>query len=257
MGIINVTPDSFSGDGTGGDLAAAVALATAFEAAGADILDLGGESTRPGAEPLTAGEEWERVGPAIEAVRAVTSLPISIDTMHASIADAAFQSGADMLNDVSGLRGDPDLARVAAAYRAPVVVMHNQRGRPFTDVIADIRDGLETSMDIALRAGIPGEALILDPGFGFGWSPEQNLEMLRRLPELWELERPLLVGPSRKSTLGFVTGAAVEARFAASAAAVAISVAAGADIVRVHDVAQMRQVVQVADAITRATWKAT
>ncbi len=255
MGIINVTPDSFSGDGMGRDVTAAVALAKTFQQAGADILDVGGESTRPGAHPLSPEEEAERVIPAIAAIRAVNDLPISVDTMHAAVAGAALLAGADMVNDVSGLREDGAMAGVAATHGAPVIAMHNHRGRPFRDVIGDIRAGFEASFEIAHIAGIADGQLILDPGFGFGWTPEQNLEMLRRLPELWALRMPLLVGVSRKSTLGAVTGAPVEQRLVASASAVTLAIAGGADIVRVHDVAEMRQAVRVADAVVRANWR--
>jgi dihydropteroate synthase len=255
MAIINVTPDSFSGDGTGTDVDAALALARDFEAAGADIIDIGGESTRPDATPLAPEEEASRVIPAIRAIRAATTLPLSIDTMHASVAAAAFEAGADMLNDVSGLRNEPAIAESAGRQGAPVIAMHNQRGRQFHDVVADIHSGFHESLAIAGAAGIPDDHIILDPGFGFGWTPEQNLEMVRRLPELWELGYPLLIGPSRKSTLGFVTGQPVEARLAASASAVALGIAGGADIVRVHDVREMRDVALIADSIVRGNWR--
>ncbi|HEX6029874.1 MAG TPA: dihydropteroate synthase [Tepidiformaceae bacterium] len=255
MGIINVTPDSFSGDGIAGDVPAAVALARAQEAAGARILDIGGESTRPDAHPLAPDEELRRVLPALTAIRGVTDLPISIDTMHAAVAEAALSAGADILNDISGLRHDPDIAAVAAGHGAPVVAMHNQRGRPFHDVAGDIAAGLETSLQIAAAAGIQTARIILDPGFGFGWKPEQNLEMIRRLPDLWDVGLPLLLGPSRKSTLGFVTGAPVDQRLGATAAAVAVAIAAGVDIVRVHDVADIVQAVQIADGIVRDNWR--
>jgi proteasome lid subunit RPN8/RPN11 len=167
-GIINVTPDSFSGDGIAGDVPAAVALARDQEAAGAQILDIGGESTRPDARPLDPGEEARRVLPALAALREATALPISIDTMHANVAEAAFSAGADILNDVSGLRHDSEIAAVAARHGAPVVAMHNQRGRPVRDVAADITAGFEASLEIAAAAGIDAAHLILDPGFGFG-----------------------------------------------------------------------------------------
>jgi dihydropteroate synthase len=255
MAIINVTPDSFSRDGIGGDIEAAVALAREFEAAGADLLDIGGESTRPDATPLSPDEEARRVVPAIRAVRKATALPISVDTMHAAVAEAALEAGADVINDISGLRNEPAIAAVAARHHAPVVAMHNQRGREFHDVITDIRAGFDASLAIAAEARVPHAHVILDPGFGFGWTPEQNLEMVRRLPELWDLGYPLLVGTSRKSTLGFVTGEPVERRLAATASSVALSIAAGADIVRVHDVREMRDVVRVADAIVRGSWR--
>ena len=256
MAIINETPDSFSGDGLGDDVAAAVALARRFEAEGADILDVGGESSRPGASPLTVGEEIRRVVPAIAAIRATTTLPISVDTYHASVAEAAIDAGADMVNDIWGLRHDPEMSAVVARHGVPLVAMHNQRGRAFDDVARDVRGGWRATLEIARAAGIDPARIILDPGFGFGWTPEQNLEMLRRMPELWDAQLPLLVGTSRKSTLGLVVDAPVEERLEATAASVALSIAAGADIVRVHDVRAMRQVVKVADAVCRANWRA-
>ena len=256
MAIINRTPDSFSGDGLGDDVGAAVALARKFESEGADILDVGGESSRPGAEPLTVAEEIRRVVPAIEAIHGASGLPISVDTCHAAVAEAAIEAGAAMVNDIWGLRHDPELAGVVARRGVALTAMHNQRGRPFGDVACDIRDGWRASLELARGAGIDAARIIVDPGFGFGWTPEQNLEMLRRLPELWELRMPILVGTSRKSTLGLVVGAPVEGRLEATAASVALGIAGGADIVRVHDVAAMRRVSQVADAVCRANWRA-
>ena len=167
------------------------------------------------------------------------------------MAQAALAAGAHLLNDVSGLRQDPEMAAVAARFAVPAVIMHNQRGRPFTDVIADVRSGLEASIGLAAAAGIPRERLIIDPGFGFGWTPEQNLEMLRRLGELRDMGLPLLVGTSRKSTIGAVLDLPVEERLLGTAATVAIAVAHGADIVRVHDVKEMVQVCRMADAVLR------
>jgi len=254
MGIINATPDSFSGDGLGADPVAAARLAAAFEQAGADILDIGGQSSRPGAPVLDAAEEARRVIPCIEAVRAVSSLPISVDTFHAAVADEALRAGADAVNDIWGLRFDDGLPAVAARHGAVLIAMHNQRGRDFHDVAADIAAGLRETLAICARSGIPPGRVILDPGFGFGWAPEQNLEMLRRLPELWHFRLPLLLGTSRKSTIGLVLDAPVDARFEGTAASVAIAIAAGADIVRVHDLSAMASVARVADAIVRATW---
>ncbi len=255
MGIINVTPDSFSGDGIGDDPERAVELARDFEAAGADILDLGGESSRPGAEPLQPEEECRRVLPALEAVRAATDLPLSIDTYHSAVAEAALVAGADIVNDIHGLRADPAMAETVARHGAALVAMHNQRGRAFDDVVGDVRAGFAESLRLAETAGIDPGCIVLDPGFGFGWTPEQNLEMLRRLPELWDMEMPLLVGTSRKSTIGLVLDAPVEERFEGTAASVAASIAAGADIVRVHDVREMVRVARVTDAIVRGNWK--
>jgi len=255
-GIINITPDSFSGDGIGEDPARAIELARRFEAEGADILDIGGESSRPGAEPLAPEQECRRVLPAIEAIRAATDLPLSIDTYHAAVAEAALRSGVDIVNDIHGLRGDPAMAGTVARHGAALVAMHNQRGREFRDVVGDIQAGFAATLGLAEAAGIEWGGIVLDPGFGFGWTPEQNLEMLRRLPELWELEMPLLVGTSRKSTIGLVLDATVDDRFEGTAAAVAASIAAGADIVRVHDVGAMVRVARVTDAIVRGNWRA-
>ena len=255
MAIINETPDSFSGDGIAGDLAATVALAKRFEAEGADILDVGGESSRPGATPLSAPEEIARVVPAIAAIRAQTGLPISIDTYHARVAEAALEAGADMVNDIWGLREDPAMAALVARRGVPLVAMHNQRGRKFHDVAGNILAGFEATLKAARSAGIDPAQIILDPGFGFGWTPEQNLELLRRLPEFWTLELPLLVGVSRKSTLGLVLNAPVDDRFEGTAAGVALCIAGGADIVRVHEVGAMGRVARVADAIVRANWQ--
>lgn len=255
MGIINATPDSFSGDGTGGDVKRAVTLARQFESDGADFLDLGAESSRPGAEPLAADEELARLLPSLTAIRAATVLPISIDTYHAVVAAAALEAGADAINDISGLRADPAMAAVVARSGCALIAMHNQRGRAFHDVAGDITAGFETTLAIAERAGISRARLVFDPGFGFGWTPEQNLEMLRRLPELWDLGLPLLVGTSRKSTIGLVLGAPANERLEGTAASVALAVAGGADIVRVHDVREMTRVVRVSDAIVRAKWR--
>jgi dihydropteroate synthase len=254
MGVINVTPDSFSGDGLGSDPAAAARQAVAFEAAGADILDIGGQSSRPGAPVLEPAEEARRVIPCIEAVRAASPLPISVDTFHAAVANQAFQSGADMVNDIWGLRFDPGMADAVARHGVPLVAMHNQRGREFSDVVSDVADGFHATLALCHRHGIAPDQVILDPGFGFGWTPEQNLEILRRLPELWEFRLPLLVGTSRKSTIGLVLDAPVEDRVEGTAATVALAIAAGADIVRVHDVAAMARVAKVADAVIRANW---
>ncbi|MEX2080982.1 MAG: dihydropteroate synthase [Dehalococcoidia bacterium] len=251
MGIINVTPDSFSGDGTGGDPGTAAALAQRMEVEGADLLDIGAESSRPGARLVTPEEELARLLPSLEAVRAVSDLPISVDTYHAQVAEVALAHGADWVNDILGFRGDGAMAGVVAAAGAAAVVMHNQRGREHRDVAADIRAGLGQSLEIAAAAGVPASRLVGDPGFGFGWEAEQNLELLRRLPELWELGLPLLVGTSRKSTIGVVLDVATEERMEGTAATVAVAIAGGADIVRVHDVGAMSRVARMTDAIVR------
>ena len=257
MAIVNVTPDSFSGDGLGADAAAAAAtLAREFAEAGADIIDVGAESTRPAADPLAHADEAARALPAIRAIRAATDLPISIDTQHAEVAEAALDEGANMVNDINGLRGDAAMAGVVASRGAALVAMHNQRARPPGDVVANVLAGWGESLRIAAEAGIPRERIVLDPGFGFGWTPEENLQLVRRLDELAVAGLPILLGPSRKSTLGLVLDAPVEERLEGTAAAVAIAIARGVDIVRVHDVAAMRKVVAVADAISRGRWQA-
>ena len=259
MGVINVSPDSFSGDGLA-SVDAAAEQARRFIDEGADLLDVGGQSTRPGANASEAGfdeiseaEEIRRVVPVIERLRGdLPGTPISIDTYKPAVARAAIAAGAHLLNDIEGFRRDPELARIAAGAGVPAVVMHNQRGREARDVIGDIIDGLRASIEIARDAGLPRERLIIDPGFGFGWKPEQNIEMLRRLRELETLGLPLLVGTSRKSTIGAVLGgASAGERLYGTAASVALSIANGADIVRVHDVAAMKQVALVADAVAR------
>ncbi len=255
MAIVNVTPDSFSGDGIGGDAQAAAALARTFEEAGADIIDVGAESTRPGAVPVTPAEEAARAIPAVAAIRAATGLPISIDTQHAEVAEASLDAGADMVNDINGLRADTAMAGVVARRGAALVAMHNQRGRPPGDVVANVLAGWTESLRLAQETGIPRDHIILDPGFGFGWTPEENLQLIRRLDELAVAGQPLLLGPSRKSTLGLVLDAPVEGRLEGTAAAVAIAIAKGVDLVRVHDVAEMGKVAAVADAISRGRWR--
>jgi len=258
MGVINVSPDSFSGDGLA-DAEAAVAQARRFIAEGADLLDVGGQSTRPGFDELSPEAEIARVVPVIERIVAELDAPLSVDTYKAPVARAALEAGAHMLNDIWGFHCDRALAELCVEFGVPAVVMHNQRGRSASggrDVIGDIRAGLEESIAIAEGAGLPRERLIIDPGFGFGWTPEKNLEQLRRLGELRDLGLPILVGTSRKSTIGEVLdGRPVEERLFGTAATVALAIANGADIVRVHDVAEMRDVVRVADAVVRGWTK--
>ena len=270
MGIINVTPDSFSGDGLVRDAAwvqAAVEQGRRFVAEGAHLLDVGGESTRPGSQPVDTAEELRRVVPVIEGLAAAVDVPISVDTSKAAVAQAALQAGASIVNDVWGLRLDPPIAEVAAQAGAPVILMHNRSkrehavidpslggryvGTDYGDLIADIRAELQISLDLAQRAGIPEEHIILDPGIGFGKTVAQNLELLDRLGELRDLGYPLLVGPSRKSFIGYTLDLPPDQRVEGTAAAVAIAIARGADIVRVHDVLPMARVARMTDAIVR------
>ena len=251
MGVLNVSPESFWNGGAK-EIEGVVARARTHVEEGADMLDVGGQSTRPGFDELSPQEEIERVAPAVERLVREFDVPVSVDTYKAPVARVALEAGAHLLNDIWGFRHDADMAKLAVEFDVPAVVMHNQRDRPFHDVIGDIRAGLEASIAIAEQAGLPRERLIIDPGFGFGWTAEQNLEMLRRLPELLDLGLPLLIGTSRKSTIGAVLdGVPPEERLLGSAASVAIAVANGADIVRVHDVAEHRDAVRVADAIVR------
>jgi dihydropteroate synthase len=250
VGIINVSPDSFSGDGVA-STDQAVRQAVAFAAAGADILDVGGESTRPGFEAISVAEETARVAPVIEGIVREVDLPVSIDTYKSEVANAALDAGAHIVNDIWGFRHDAALATLCAERGVPAILMHNQRGREFHDVVGDILAGLRKSVRIARAAGMPESHLIVDPGFGFGWDVAQNLEILRRLAELKVLGLPILVGTSRKSTLGDVTGRDVASRLPATAASVAIAIANAADLVRVHDVEAMVDVCRVSDAIVR------
>ncbi len=250
MGIVNVSPESFSGDGID-NIEAAVEQAKRFEAEGADIIDVGGMSTRPNFQELTEKQEQDRVVPSVRAISDAVSLPVSIDTYRSSVAMAALQAGAHMVNDVTGFRHDPPMARVVGGWRVPAVVMHNQRGRPFHDVIGDIRAGFEESLALAHDAEVAREQIILDPGYGFGWTHPQSLEIIRRLSELRDFGLPLLIGTSRKSSIGAVLDLPEDQRAWGTAATVALSIANGADIVRVHDVAEMVQVRKVADAVVR------
>lgn len=261
MGILNVTPDSFSGDGVGADVDAAVRQAVQFQEDGADITDVGGESTRPpgiygGSEPVSADEEMARVVSVIEAVGRETDLPVSIDTYKAEVAQAAIEAGASMINDVWALQRDPDMAKVVANADVPVVLMHNQRGTEYDDLVPDVVDALSQRVQVAVNAGMRQENIIVDPGMGFGKTAEHSLEILRRLNEFNELGLPLLVGMSRKSTIGYVLGLPVGERVEGTAATVALSIVGGADVVRVHDVKEMVRVVRMTDAVVRG-WSRT
>ncbi len=259
MGVLNATPDSFADGGQHLDPARAVEAAVAMEAAGADILDVGGESTRPGAEPLPAAEERARIEPVLRALAGRVTIPISIDTYKAEVAAAALDLGAVLINDVSALEYDPALGRLAASRRAPLILMHN-RGRSrdmyreahYNDVIVEVASELRSRMAVAIDAGVSPDAIVLDPGLGFAKRAEHSGRLLARLDALVDLGRPLLVGPSRKSFLERAIGrrSPGEREFA-TAAAVAAAVFAGAHIVRVHAVAPMVEVVRVADMLRR------
>lgn len=254
MGIINVTPDSFSGDGLAEQLDAVVEKARAMVEAGADLIDVGGESTRPGHTPVPAEEELRRVIPAIQALAQVIPVPISIDTSKAIVAEAALEAGASIINDVRGLQADPDMAPLAARAGVPVIIMHDRKIESADRLIPDIVRELARRIEHALSAGIAWERIVIDPGFGFGKTPDLNLLLLRRLRELTALGRPILVGTSRKSMIGQVLGTPPEDRLEGTAATVALAIANGADIVRVHDVPQIVRVVRMTDAVVRGRW---
>ncbi|GJD85033.1 Dihydropteroate synthase [Methylobacterium haplocladii] len=254
MGILNVTPDSFSDGGKFEKPEAALAQADALAADGAALVDIGGESTRPGHVPVSAEDEQARVVPVIAALAGRLSVPISIDTYKASTAAAALKAGAAIVNDVWGLQRDPDIARVAADHGAPVIAMHNRETvDPAIDIVADMLAFFERSLSIARRAGIPNSAIALDPGIGFGKSWEQHLAALRRLPEIKALGFPLLVGVSRKSLLGRLhdTQTDPSERLFGSIAAHVLAGTLGADILRVHDVRPHVEALRVVDAVMR------
>lgn len=257
MGILNVTPDSFSGDGVGDDVNAAVNRAESLAAEGADIVDVGGESTRPSRtrEAVSTEVEMARVLPVIRELAGRLSVPISIDTRKATVAAAALEAGAVIVNDVWGLRGDPVMAEVIAARPGTgVVAMHNQHGTDYGDLMEDICLGLRESLATAEKAGIPPSQVIIDPGFGFAKTPAHNLELVRRLGELMGMGHAVLIGPSRKSTTGMLIGEKDQAhRLEPSLALAVLSVQAGAHMVRVHDVAETLRALRAADAVVRGT----
>jgi len=261
MGVLNITPDSFSDGGKFYDPKLAVKQALAMQRDGADIVDIGAESTRPGSEGISAAEELRRLLPVMEGLRSKLKIPISVDTQKSAVAEIALGAGAQMLNDVSGLRSDPALAKVAAEYNAPLILMH-MRGKPRSmqkgpfarDVVKDVVGGLHKSIAIARRAGVAASQIVIDPGIGFGKSFAQNYELLAQLPALAKLGFPILVGTSRKGFLGATLArngmsAPLDQRLWGTAATVAASILNGAHIVRVHDVAEMVQVARVTDCL--------
>jgi len=255
MGICNLSPDSFSGDGLGSDMAAIVAQARRFVDEGADIIDVGGESTRPGMEPLSTDDvdrELELVIPAIERLVNEVPVPLSVDTYKSAVARRAVKAGASMINDIWGLKRDHRIAEVAAEAGVPLILMGNQRDAPVRlGIVSRVIAELERSIELATEAGVPGENIIIDPGIGFGKSQEQNLELVNRLAELKSLGKPILLGTSRKSVIGLALDLPPDQRVEGTAATLAIGIANGADIVRVHDVKEMVRVCRMSDAIIR------
>lgn len=259
MGILNITPDSFSDGGLHFDRSTAIEQGVRMVSDGADIIDIGGESTRPGSEPVSLEEELRRTIPVIEELVKKVAVPVSIDTSKAEVAQQALAAGASIVNDISGLRFDPDMPKIIAHYKVPVVIMHI-KGRPremqqnpqYESLIPEIMDYFRISMRLAKKFGIPEELMILDPGIGFGKTFDHNLEILNNLQQFTLLERPLLVGPSRKAFLGKILGdVPVSDRLEGTAAAVAVSIMKGAHIIRVHDVKEMARIAKTVDAIRR------
>ncbi len=271
MGILNVTPDSFSGDGIiskGETVQAALSQANEFLASGADLLDVGGESTRPGSAAVSANEELDRVIPVVHALhKTFPDALISIDTYKAQVAEEAIRAGAHIVNDVWGLRADPDLAHVAAKYKAPVILMHNRSnpasvdvreklgnayiGSEYQNLLEDVKRELLESVALAKHAGVDESYIVLDPGIGFGKTREHNLELINRLGEVHSLGYPILLGPSRKSFIGFTLDLPPDQRVEGTAATVSVGITRGADIIRVHDVKEMARVAKMTDAIVR------
>jgi len=250
MGIVNVSPDSFSGDGLS-TCDVAVAQGKRFADSGVDIIDIGGESTRPNSSPISIDEELRRVIPVLEILSREVSVPLSVDTYKYEVAQQALGAGAHMLNDIWGLKADPKLAKLAAKKGVPIILMSNQRNEPQRYIVPAVISDLKRAIDEALEAGVSWDNIIIDPGIGFGKTLEQNLELVRRLKELRVLGRPVLLGTSRKSMIGLVLDLPADQRVEGTAASVALGIANGADIVRVHDVPEMIRVSKMSDAIIR------
>ncbi|WP_088188612.1 dihydropteroate synthase [Desulfosporosinus sp. FKA] len=251
MGILNITPDSFSDGGRYNNLEDAIAQAERMAAEGADILDIGAESTRPGHLEVSEEDEWKRLEPILKTLAERVDLPLSIDTYKASVAAKALEAGAHIINDIWGLQKDPEMARVVGEYRAPVIVMHNQTGTTYHHLMGDILTFLKQSIGLAEACGLTGDQIIVDPGIGFGKTLEQNLEVMSRLAEFKALGHPVLLGTSRKSMIGKTLDLAVDERLEGTLTTSILGVAAGVDIVRVHDVQENRRAVEMADAIVR------
>ncbi|MBB6455269.1 dihydropteroate synthase [Salirhabdus euzebyi] len=249
MGILNVTPDSFSDGGKFNELDHALIRATRMQEQGAHIIDVGGESTRPGHEPVTAEEELARVVPIIRALQGELNVPISVDTYKAEVAEQAVNAGASLINDVWGAKKDPQIADVAAQHNVPLILMHNRDNKDYHDLITDMKKDLESSIEIAIKAGVKSENIILDPGIGFAKSMEDNLVVMRHLDELTSLGFPILLGTSRKSFIEYVLNLPVNERMEGTGATVCLGIERGANIVRVHDVKEMARMAKMMDAM--------
>jgi dihydropteroate synthase len=251
MGILNVTPDSFSDGGRFTELDASIKHALQMVEDGVDIIDVGGESTRPGYLPVSLEEELARVIPVIKQLKKETDVPISIDSYKAEVAKQALEAGAVMVNDVWGLKADPEMAAVVSSYNVPVCIMHNRKNAEYNDLLTDIMIDLQASISLAYEAGVSPDQIIIDPGIGFAKNWEENLEVMNRQEEFKSMGFPLLLGVSRKSTIGRILNLPADERLEGTAAAVAVAIAKGADIIRVHDVKEMKRVADMTDAIVR------
>lgn len=251
MGILNVTPDSFSDGGKYLDLKQALSQAERMIEEGADLLDIGGESTRPGIVPISAEEEWSRLEPVLKELIPRISVPVSIDTYKAEVAEKSLAAGAHIINDIWGLQGDPDMAQVVGKYHAPVIVMHNQEGTSFHQLMGDMIAFFRRSIQLAEENGLSGDEIIVDPGIGFGKTREQDIEVMSRLDELKNLGHPILLAASRKRMIGNVLDLPVDQRVEGTIATSVVGVAAGVDMIRVHDVLANRRAIDMADAIYR------
>ncbi|KMK74521.1 dihydropteroate synthase [Alkalihalobacillus pseudalcaliphilus] len=249
MGILNITPDSFSDGGQYNQVEQAVNRARELVAEGADILDIGGESTRPGYEYVEIEEEMNRVVPVIEAIAEELNVPISIDTYKADVAEAALKAGASIINDIWGAKKDKRMAQVAAEYQVPIILMHNREKVPYEDLITDMVSDIQESIDICLQAGVPRKHIILDPGIGFAKTYEENLKTMRHLNDFVELGYPVLLGTSRKSLIAKTLNLPVDERVEGTGATVCYGVAQGCQIVRVHDVKEMTRMTKMMDAM--------
>lgn len=251
MGILNVTPDSFSDGGRFNHIDQAVEHALAMESDGADIIDIGGESTRPGHTPTPLKEELRRVIPMIEAIRAHTDIPISIDTYKAETARQALIAGADIINDIWGAKADPEMAKVAGEFQAPIILMHNRHDRNYTDIIRDMKQDLQESIDLVLEAGLAPEKIIIDPGIGFAKDYKENLVVMNHLEAFHELGYPILLGTSRKGFIGKTLNTTVDKRMEGTGATVCLGIAKGCQIMRVHDVKPIARMARMMDTMLR------
>ena len=254
MGIVNVTPDSFSGDGLIGRETEALEKSISFAEDGADFIDVGAESTRPNHIPITEGEEIDRIIDIIQKIAVNVDIPVSVDTYKPTVARLSVEAGASIINNIWGVNNDLPMLELSLQTQTPIIIMHNQIGTHYSDFFSDLLSSLYSSVEFAVKFGIPSTKIVVDPGFGFGKTPDQNLEILKRISDIKELGFPVLMGISRKSTIGYVLNLPEEERLEGTQAAVALCIAGGVDIVRVHDVKEIVRVVRMCDAVVRG-WR--